>query len=83
MKIFSPKALIDDGRVKLREHSFDFVRHLYPPFTRHSKDDGPLPLVKTGWPDQSSREKNYTTNEENTVSQISLFLNGVHGSDEF
>lgn len=47
------------------------------------KDDGPLPLVKTGWPDQSSHEQNYTTNEENTVSQISLFLNGVHGSDEF
>ena len=47
------------------------------------KDDGPSPLVKTGWLDQSSHEQNYTTNEENTVSQIILFLNGAHGSDGF
>ena len=47
------------------------------------KDDGPSPLVKTDWLDQSSHEQNYTTNEENKVSQISLFLNGAHGSDGF
>lgn len=69
MKIFSAKALIDDDRVKLRVHSFGFVRHLYPPFTKHSKDDEPLPLIKTGWPDQSSREENYTTNEEIPIAR--------------